>query len=108
MSPLSNVVGRHLALQVVASRRKPFLRNKRNNLSFAQMDKDPGRCQSVRTTQHKIAFRTGVHLTRDYIMHIHDSEGSEQRQRKRLSLSRKFLLEFMSDRPAMDMTNSMV
>lgn len=51
-------------------------------LILDQMDHDAARHQGPRTIRHKIAMRTGQHLTRDYIaetMHIHDNAGFEKR-----------------------------
>lgn len=50
----------------------------KEQLVLNQMDQDPARRQGVITTQQKIAFHTGTHLTREYVsevMHMHDSEG---------------------------------
>ncbi|OBZ79570.1 hypothetical protein A0H81_00262 [Grifola frondosa] len=52
-------------------------------MGSAQMDKDPSRRQGVRTIQQRIAFDSGIHLTRDFVSHVmhqHDPEGFDQRE----------------------------
>ncbi|KAF8884384.1 hypothetical protein BD779DRAFT_1472147 [Infundibulicybe gibba] len=54
----------------------------KEQLVLDQMDQDPARRSGVISTQHKIAFTTGTHLTREYvssIMHRHDPEGFDLR-----------------------------
>jgi hypothetical protein len=54
----------------------------KEQLVLDQMDKDPARRQGVITTQQKIAYTTGQHLTREYVsevMHMHDNEGFKLR-----------------------------
>jgi hypothetical protein len=56
-------------------------------LVLDQMDHDPARHQGPRTIRHKLAGRTGHHLTRDFIaetMQTHDSAGFEKRAPKRI------------------------
>ena len=51
-------------------------------LVLDQMDHDPARHQGPRTIRHKLAGRTGLHLSRGFItetMQTHDSAGFEKR-----------------------------
>lgn len=51
-------------------------------LVLDQMDHDPARHQGPRVIRHKLAVRTGHHLTRDFVvetMQIHDSDGFSKR-----------------------------
>jgi hypothetical protein len=51
-------------------------------LVLDQMDHDPARHQGPRTIRHKIAGRTGLHVTRDFVretMQVHDSAGFDKR-----------------------------
>ena len=53
-------------------------------LVLDQMEHDPARHQGPRTIRHKLAGRTGHHLTRDHdfiakTMQTHDSDGFEKR-----------------------------
>src|SRR5271168_3889114 len=51
-------------------------------LVFDQMDCDPARHQGPRTIHHKLAGRTGHHLTREFVaetMQTHDSAGFKKR-----------------------------
>lgn len=51
-------------------------------LVLDQMDRDPSRHQGPRVIRHKLAVRTGQHITRDFvteIMHAHDSAGFDKR-----------------------------
>lgn len=51
-------------------------------LVLDQMDRDPARHQGPRVIRHKLAVRTGQHITQDFvteIMHAHDSAGFDKR-----------------------------
>ncbi|KDR70412.1 hypothetical protein GALMADRAFT_230064 [Galerina marginata CBS 339.88] len=52
-------------------------------LVLDQMDRDLARHQGPRVIRHKLAVRTGHHLTRDFVMEtmqLHDSDGFEKRE----------------------------
>ena len=61
---------------------KLMTRQEADQLVVDQLDKDPAQRQGLRTTWHKIATSTGVHLPRDFVdnsMHCHNQGAFDNR-----------------------------
>jgi hypothetical protein len=78
-------------------------------LVLDQMDRDPARHQGPQVIRHKLASRTGLHLTRAFCAKTHDADGFSKRDLLPNAFigNRKSLSESTSGGLQMVMTNFM-
>ena len=72
----------NLGLLVAEKKMKMIDPKEAKQLVLDQLDLDPARHQGPRVIRHKLARRTGEHLSRDFItntMRIHDNDSFDKR-----------------------------